>query len=437
MSEWSSFVQDLQVPRGTYRTTTLYTTEEMTEEGRRAARTPTTEGRPASELLSPGRYRDWLERSSYQLPRILHFAESSAIYLPGVSDSLDVERARLWLFELPHGGLVTGLTLDVRDAQSPDEPRLLSELLEAVDPRRDEVRVDGKDLLSVCCPDEWSRARPTLGPDMHHLTMLPRDLLKGNFELDRDLAQRMVSRRDEQSREGFLTARFPPEANRYADMLVAVTPGASVVAGHRYEAEVAFMLCAVQALAALSSLRQIQRRAFDALRTLRVEDPREPDWLEESSRDLSDLELDLSFAVEAYLDVRVLIPSLPVEQYHRELVAALALPRGAEVTGGMLKRLSSAIKAEWDARLAEQRERDEQRFRTWSAIGGTVAFVGLPLSVLVTFLGMNTVTFNPAASLFNERYFPYYAGLVAIFILAALCARVYVNRVVRRQRQKP
>jgi hypothetical protein len=193
-------------------------------------------------------------------------------------------------------------------------------------------------------------------------------------------------------------------------------------------------------------MRASQRRAFAALAELRGSPEGESPapmgerrrLLKQRLEDLADLQLEISFGVEAYLDMRLLVPSMPVVEFHRDLVAALGLSRSAEVTEKMLARLSQGIAAEAEEIAADERAADERRWRTWSAVGGSIAAVAVPLSLILAFLGITASDIDPHDSIGDlGHYGLYYLAIVAVVALAVLAGRGYVALHYRRQEGAP
>jgi hypothetical protein len=157
------------------------------------------------------------------------------------------------------------------------------------------------------------------------------------------------------------------------------------------------------------------------------------DELADASVEVGRLELDLSFGIEANMDARLVVPSLTIEQYQRELIESLGVPRGAEVTGGMVDRLGRALRAEHDSLVAQYREadearfrRDERRLRRWSTIGGAVGFVAVVISLLLAYLGISAREVNSKYSFLSLRhYWPEYLFLIGIVSLAATGGWLY------------
>jgi hypothetical protein len=431
----------------THRSTVLYSLERP--EGEMRPSTGPRRGFPVADLFAGaelGLYRRWHEEARRQLPYVRHATTWSAkdLHLASASSVIQPTMARTWLFEMPSGSMVAGLTIDYRFADGLSALRPCPALFRDIDAGRYELLLGETPLLEVCLADlDEDESRPTWGADIHHLIFAAPGSIAADIQLDRDFAQRLVSRRADASRAEFLTVRLPSEANRFPDFLCAVTPGASAVAGHAPEVDLAFTMSAVCLLAAISSMRVSQRRAFAALAEIQA--PREADspaptierrrLLKERLGDLANLRLGLSFGVEAYLDTRLLVPSMPVVEFHHALVEALGLPQSAEVTEKMLTRLSQAMAAEAEEIAAEERAADERRWRTWSAVGGSIAGVAVPLSLILAFLGVTASDVNPHDSIGDlHRYGLYYLAIVAIVALAILVGRAYVALHYRRQR---
>jgi hypothetical protein len=385
-------------------------------------------GAPVASLFSGTGYHRWYLASSDQLPKLLHTRpwDPGDLALTKAKDEIEVTAARTWLFLLPLGALVAGLSIDFLDRRASTTLDPLPNLFADLDRDREALRIGTSGVLTACLEGcEEVPGDLSFAGDFHGVLLVASDSLPSGEELDRQLLMSLVSRRASPSRDDFLTARFPPEPNRYYDMAAAVTPGATALTGHPPEVELAVVLCAVQAIAALASLRHIQRRAFAALRTLREHGRQVDGWLGERLDELRALEVDLSFGVEASLDQRLLVPSLPIEQIHRAMVEALSIERGAAVTGTMLVRLATAIGVE-ESRLVEaERRRSQARRTAAAAAAGVAGIVALPLA----FLGTNDAQVSAGRSMFDLGYYwPYYSVLIAIVVLTATLARVYVLR---------
>ena len=138
----------------------------------------------------------------------------------------------------------------------------------------------------------------------------------------------------------------------------------AVFAGHKPDIMNGFILAAVQCVASADRARLIRNDAHRALlchgilrdRTaLGAKAEREP--LSELADNLGRLELELSFAVEAYLDVGLVLPDERLSAFERDLGAAMAIPEAAMACADMLSRLGAGVEA---SRVqVEKREREE------------------------------------------------------------------------------
>jgi hypothetical protein len=90
--------------------------------------------------------------------------------------------------------------------------------------------------------------------------------------------------------------------------------------------------------------------------------------ISEPSAQLNELQLDLEFGVESYLD-GVLIPEAMVEAYQRSLCEAMGIRAGLEHSSRMLERLSAVIGGRRTALDAAVQEQAERRDRLFSAAG--------------------------------------------------------------------
>jgi hypothetical protein len=72
---------------------------------------------------------------------------------------------------------------------------------------------------------------------------------------------------------------------------------------------------------------------------------------------------------------------------------------------------------------SERADREEVRWRTWSAVAGAVAAVAVPVTILTGFLGINARQVSTGASAFDlGRYGLYYGVLIALMVLAVAAA---------------
>ena len=118
--------------------------------------------------------------------------------------------------------------------------------------------------------------------------------------------------------------------------------------------------------------------------------------LERIADQLGDLELELSYSVEASADLGLLVPSLRVESFHNALYESMSLASKAVTAGRMLQRLGSAISAELTAIESIERRADENRRVRYAVAVGFVSAVAIPASLILAFLGINASQVNSA-----------------------------------------
>jgi hypothetical protein len=135
---------------------------------------------------------------------------------------------------------------------------------------------------------------------------------------------------------------------------------------------------------------------------------------------LGRLELELSFGVEAYLDVGLVLSDERIAAYQRELANRMAIPQGVATISGLLDRLARTITGALAEVEKDERERDERRAATWGWVTSAVAIVAVPATLTLAFLGINAREVQVGLSIRDPSYLPFYLGLLAILTLAAL-----------------
>ena len=146
---------------------------------------------------------------------------------------------------------------------------------------------------------------------------------------------------------------------------------------------------------AAAQLRAIRQAAYADVRLFRnleaagghTRDRRR--MLERIADQLGDLELELSYSVEASADLGLLVPSLRAESFHNALYESMGLAGKAATAGRMLERLGAAISAELTAIESIERRADENRRIRYAVAVGFVSAVAIPASLILAFLGIN------------------------------------------------
>lgn len=402
------------------------------------------EGRFFGDVFDLDRYHGHYAAARENTPAVLAelpFAAGS-LDAPEV-DAGDFAAGRLLLLACPASGYV--LLLEV-ETDVPVEQ--LAALTASTCFSRGSLRLDGRPLL-----DALEQTTPLvalqqlqLGRDVHQLWMLSdeardslvRESKDGQEEFDMFELLGIVYRSRTAQRADRHSMRFPHELNRSVGTLACHARGVTVAAGHARHTEHALVLVAAQLLASLARLRTIRTATGDALRTLR--DPRvqrasldaQRRQFAELASTATNLEVDLSFGVEAQLDA-VLVPEIVLEAYRDSLAAALSLPAGLEATSHMITRLSGALQSTEQNIAAAVKQRDEQRSARVSAAVGYISAVAIPVSLTFAYFAIpERVT--PGVSILS---LPHYAKLyAALVILLVLGSAVTYSVTVTRQRRR-
>ena len=253
-----------------------------------------------------------------------------------------------------------------------------------------------------------------------------------------DIVQRLVYRADLPYRKEYSAIRYPAELNRRPGWVAAVGPYVSVVLGHSDFIQNAIFSSAVQGVGAAAQLRAIRHAAYEDVRLFRnqeasggtTRDRRQT--LGRIADQLGDLELELSYSVEASADFGLLVPSLRAEGFHDALYESMSLASRAETTARMLQRLGAAISAELTAIESIERRADENRRVLYAVAVGFVSAVAIPASLVLAFLGVNASQVNSRWSIFSHHYLPMYLTVAGLIVLGvALAAGLWAQQ--RRQ----
>ena len=238
-----------------------------------------------------------------------------------------------------------------------------------------------------------------------------------------DLIQRLIYRADLPYRKEYSAIRYPAELNRRPGWLVAVGSYVSVVCGQQNYVENAIFASAVHGIGAAAQLRVIRQAAYADVRQFRriegtpgtTRDRRRA--LERIADRLGDLELELSYSVEASADLGLLVPSLRVESFHNALYESIGLAGKAATTERMLERLGAAISAELTAIESIERRADDNRRIRYAVAVGFVCAVAIPASLILTFLGINASQVSPSRSMFSAHCLGMYIAVGALIIV--------------------
>ena len=101
---------------------------------------------------------------------------------------------------------------------------------------------------------------------------------------------------------------------------------------------------------------------------------------------------------------------------HDASFCCMGLQDKADTVGRMLQQLERSIGAELTAIESVERRADDDRRMRWTAAVGFLTTVGLPLSLVLTFFGINAREVNQDRSMFDAHYLPMHSLLAAIIV---------------------
>ena len=380
-----------------------------------------TTGSELPDFLRLWRFERYYRLSADQLPRVLHRerVDASTLGFQRWQFAEKVTGATIWLFRLPSGQIVATVSLDAR-CDLADIVDLLEDCYFAdVLIGHTTIEAHAHTLATQLGAD--TSAEPGFLPERHQVVF---DQTPAPDEYE-DLVQRLIYRADLPYRKDYSAIRYPAELNRRPGWLAAVGPYVSVVCGHSDFIENAIFTSAIQGVAASAQLRAIRHAAYDDVRLFRsleaaqgsTRDRRRT--LERIADQLGDLELELSYSVEASADFGLLVPSLRVESFHNALYDSIGLASKAATAGRMLARLSAAIGAELTAIESIERRADDNRRIRYAVAVGFVSAVAIPASLILTFLGINASQVRPDRSMFSPHYLGMYLAVAALVVIGA------------------
>ncbi|MGW0731635.1 hypothetical protein [Streptomyces sp. NPDC002851] len=372
--------------------------------------------------LNLGRLATYYAKSHRQLPRVLRHEALDCTEVAGRRwRGATPVKARLWHFLLPSGQVLVALTLDVP-----------STLVEAIPLLEDlyyyaHIECAGQPLERLAaerigCTPNGDGEIPGFLPERHQLAFRTVDI--PDQVPNEDTVQRVIYRTDLPYRPQHSAIRYPLELNRRPTTIGALGPYVSLICGHQDYIENCILLSGVQAVGSAARLREIREVVYGYVNRFRHRTAAQGgirtrrSALEEISDGLSQLELELSFSVEAGGDIGMLVPALRVESFHQAIFAAMGLTERSATIGQMLQRLGNAISAELTSvESIEQRAADRRRVRTVVAVTFVTTVSGT-LGLLFGFFGINARQVDEQRSMFDDHYAPIYLLIATILACA-------------------
>jgi hypothetical protein len=261
--------------------------------------------------------------------------------------------------------------------------------------KREQLRVDGKPLI------DWLRAQAgesglalppglSFGPNVHQCVFPGGALLSAirGGETYWRLIYRVPAPREPANQPGLFQ---PADLNYPGGVAVGHGRGVSVIGGFARFAENTYALTAIMLVTGLGVLHRSRSKLFQVMRQAGgPAGPSTADARAEISRlaaQLSELQLDLEFGVEPYLD-GVLIPEALVEPFQQSLCQALGIRAGLEHSSRMLERLDAVIRSRQTALEAAIGEQVEKRDRLFSVLLAIGTLFAVPPALLLAFFAL-------------------------------------------------
>lgn len=218
----------------------------------------------------------------------------------------------------------------------------------------------------------------------------------------------------------------------------ALGRGVSVQTGWAPHVENGLAVVALCMVSALSVLQRTRLAAFDVMRANEqapTDSPAEIRTLiSRLSAGVNELQLDLAFGVEAYVD-SLLIPEMVTERFQSSLRDTLGVRDSLDNSARMVERLTSVINARSAALDAALAERAERRDRTVSGLVAAATLIALPPTLLLAFFGVNGTDVDDHHSIFDLReYGTAYLVAWLPFVALVLIGWLLLRRAARRSR---
>ncbi|MFD5483812.1 hypothetical protein [Streptomyces hawaiiensis] len=275
---------------------------------------------------------------------------------------------------------------------------------------RERIELDDRPLLQTLTAQLGGRPL-ALGQNVHQLVFpggrLQRELLSADEARKAVLLNEIVYRgRMPWNPATPYDASLAPHLRNHGLTLSVLGRGVSVQAGWAPHVENGLALVAVGMISALSVLQRTRLAAFAMMKANEqalTDSPTEiRSLISRLSAGVNELQLDLAFGVEAYVD-SLLIPEMVTEAFQSSLRDALGIRDSLENSARMVERLTSVIGARSAALDAELAERDDRRDRTVSGLVAAATLIALPPTLLLAFFGVNGTNVDEHRSILDLR----------------------------------
>jgi ABC-type multidrug transport system fused ATPase/permease subunit len=188
--------------------------------------------------------------------------------------------------------------------------------------------------------------------------------------------------------------------------------GTPIVAGWNERSQDKITLVVVMMIAAFGVLLRTRNRAFDALEAQSraqvgsIDEARE--MIARLADEMSEIQLDLSFGVEAYID-SVLVPDPFMQRFRSSLHDLVGVDTALANTSRMVERLGAVIQSRSAVLATATQEVRERQDRLLTVFFALVSILAIPPTLLLAFFGVSSNDVDSRLSLFDvHRYWPAY-----------------------------
>ena len=364
------------------------------------------------------------------VPVLVETVDPAELRLPHGDHGLELESVEISVLATPRGDIT--LALDCGFAgQTP--ATALAQWLATTCFDRDRIMLGSQPLLTAPALRPASTQPLSFGQNVHQLVFPGGELHDELLGSDADRRSLVLN---EIVYRGRMATTEAPNLRDHGSTLSAHGRGVSVHAGWAGHVENGLILVAACMISAFAVLQRTRLAAFETMRANERADAESPYEIRRLISRLSDgvneLQLDLAFGVEAYVD-SLLIPEMVMEAFQSSLRDALGIPDSLDNSARMVERLTSVISARSAALDAQLAERDDRRDRTVSALVAVATGIALPPTLLLAYFGVNASNVDDRRSIFDlHAYGPAYALAWLPFITLAVIGYLLLRRVSRR-----
>jgi hypothetical protein len=370
--------------------------------------------RPLHTLMAFGRFEPHIEDAAWLLPRVLleERFPGQPLALADAAEPLALADLTLLVGVTPRCDLILVVDGVLADGATSDE---ITKLLYTTCVHRWRMTLDDEPILECVRGRIEASGQPVpedlrFGRHVHQMVFAGGALL-GQVLGDESSAEVLPVVSDLVYRGAVgapLAIHRPLPLNHPGRLMVAHGRGVSVVAGWAVHMENMLALMAVNLTSALGVLQRARHNAFGALS---LHEDSAPESITEArtivgqlAADLNDVQLDLSFGVEAYTDT-LLIPEQLPEAFQCSLRDAAGLNDGLRNTSQMLERLQSVIQTRLSALDTAVKEQQERRSRAFSGMIAAGTLIALPPTLLLAFFGANSLEVDENRSVLDLSHY--------------------------------